>query len=250
MNIIQLCLCISPMKLCGAGLISLGVLVRMAMKDTLSVHSTSILAAPIILIVAGVIIFFTAYFGCCGSWKEHRCLITTFAVLLSFIILSEIGAAVAGYVLRGKVNETVEDGLKNMISQYNRSTDAFRKAVDKMQQHLKCCGANSSTDWANHTLDHQSVPDSCCKNLTSHCGSHALYDGSKVYQMVRLVSVLLIYIYSFIQSNMKACYISVYFLTMKSIHLISITAFSEQAILEALGSRLRGGVEYAGIPYF
>ncbi|KPP66520.1 CD63 antigen-like, partial [Scleropages formosus] len=168
--------------LCGAGLISLGVLVRMAMKDTLSVHSTSILAAPIILIVAGVIIFFTAYFGCCGSWKEHRCLITTFAVLLSFIILSEIGAAVAGYVLRGKVNETVEDGLKNMISQYNRSTDAFRKAVDKMQQHLKCCGANSSTDWANHTLDHQSVPDSCCKNLTSHCGSHALYDGSKVYQ--------------------------------------------------------------------
>ncbi|KAL4655604.1 CD63 antigen-like [Arapaima gigas] len=166
--------------LCGVGLILLGALVQVTMQNAVKIQSIS--AAPIILIVAGVIIFFIAFFGCCGSWRENRCLIITFVVLLSFIIVAEIGAAITGYVFRGKVNEKLVDGLQDMISQYNSSTYGFRKAVDKMQEYLKCCGANSSSDWANYTLDHQSVPDSCCKNLTSHCGIDAIYDDSKIYQ--------------------------------------------------------------------
>ncbi|KAG7477427.1 hypothetical protein MATL_G00069590 [Megalops atlanticus] len=168
--------------ICGLALIILGIVVQVATHNTPMIEKASGSAAPIVLIVVGVIIFFIAFFGCCGAWKENYWMVATFAVLLSLIIIIEIGAAIAGYVFRGKLGEIVDTGLKDMIARYNSSSVDFRKTMDKMQETLKCCGANSSADWANYDKDHTSVPDSCCKTVTTGCGKAAMHDPSKVYQ--------------------------------------------------------------------
>ncbi|KAJ8390491.1 hypothetical protein AAFF_G00102880 [Aldrovandia affinis] len=168
--------------LCGLALIVLGILVQVALHNTPVMRNASGSAAPLALIAVGVIIFFISFFGCCGAWKESHCMVTTFAVLLSLIIIIEIGTAIAGYIFRGKLNGIVHDGLKDMISNYKNSTDDFRKSVDKLQEDMKCCGANSSTDWGSFMSGGDSVPDSCCKNVTKSCGVGAMLDGSKVYQ--------------------------------------------------------------------
>ena len=39
-------------------------------------HNVSASSAPIVLIVVGVVVFFIAFFGCCGAWKESYCMVT------------------------------------------------------------------------------------------------------------------------------------------------------------------------------
>ncbi|XP_071777492.1 CD63 antigen [Centroberyx gerrardi] len=168
--------------ICGLALIIVGILVQMAVHSTFMIRDASASVAPLVVIGVGVVIFFIAFFGCCGAWKENYCMITTFSILLSLIIIVEIGAAIAGYIFRGKLTVIVQDSLTDMISKYNNGTDEFKKAVDKLQVDLKCCGVNSSSDWKKFKSDGISVPDSCCMNVTKDCGLRAMTDASKVYQ--------------------------------------------------------------------
>ncbi|KAK2885426.1 hypothetical protein QQF64_021206 [Cirrhinus molitorella] len=164
--------------LCGLALIVVGVLAKV------SINATAILkgytGSPLVVIVVGVVIFFIAFFGCCGAWKENQCMVTMFAVLLSIIVVIEIGAAIAGYVLRGKLTDALNKGFDIMITGYNETDN--REAIDSVQKQFKCCGGNSSEDWSKTKfLAANSVPDSCCKNITKDCGVGAIKDANKIY---------------------------------------------------------------------
>ncbi|XP_029362439.1 CD63 antigen [Echeneis naucrates] len=168
--------------LCGLALIVVGILVQVALHKTLMISDATASGAPIVIIAIGVVIFFIAFFGCCGAWKENYCMVTTFAIFLSLIIIVEIAAAIAGYVFRNKVSAVVQDSLTDMINKYNSSTTEFKDSVDQLQEDLKCCGVNSSSDWKNFGLDKNTVPDSCCVNVTENCGVGAMTDPTKVHQ--------------------------------------------------------------------
>ncbi|XP_072222579.1 CD63 antigen [Leuresthes tenuis] len=168
--------------LCGLALIVVGIMVQVSLHSTFMIHDASASGAPIVLIGVGVLIFFIAFFGCCGAWKENYCMVTTFAVLLSLIILAEIGAAIAGYVFRNKLSTIVQDSLTDMIGSYKNGTKEFKASVDKVQEDWKCCGVNSSADWRDFSSDGNTVPDSCCINVTKSCGKGAMLDANKVYQ--------------------------------------------------------------------
>ncbi|XP_060913856.1 CD63 antigen [Labrus mixtus] len=167
--------------LCGLGLIVVGIMVQVAMHKTLTIKDASASGAPIVVIGIGVVIFFIAFFGCCGAWKENYCMVTTFAILLSLIIIVEIAAAIAGYIFREKLSTIVQDSLVDMIPKYN-SSSKFKETVDKLQKDLSCCGVNSTSDWKNFYPDQNSVPDSCCVNVTVNCGSGALSTPAKLHK--------------------------------------------------------------------
>lgn len=168
--------------ICGLALIVVGVMVQVTLHKSFLISDASASAAPIFIIGVGVVIFFIAFFGCCGAWKENYCMVTTFSILLSLIILAEIAAAILGYVYRNKVSVVVQDSLTDMINNYKNSSAEFRDTVDKMQESWKCCGVNSSVDWAYFGTDGKTVPDSCCLNVTKNCGKGSMTDASKVYQ--------------------------------------------------------------------
>lgn len=64
------------LQLCGIALIVVGILVQMALHKTFMIKDASASGAPILLIGVGVVIFFIAFFGCCGAWKENYCMVT------------------------------------------------------------------------------------------------------------------------------------------------------------------------------
>ncbi|CDQ65704.1 CD63 antigen [Oncorhynchus mykiss] len=170
--------------LCGLTLVVLGVLVQVAVHNTVVINNVSASSAPIVLIVVGVVVFFIAFFGCCGAWKESYCMVTMFSLLLGLIIITEIGAAIAGYVFRGNLTVIVHESLNDMVTKYSNGTDEFQKALDNLQIDLKCCGVINATDWrGNFGPGTNSVPDSCCVNDTAGCGQGAMEDSSKVHQM-------------------------------------------------------------------
>ncbi|XP_038165278.1 CD63 antigen [Cyprinodon tularosa] len=168
--------------ICGLALIVVGVLVQVSLHKSFLIRDASASAAPIFIIAVGVVIFFIAFFGCCGAWKENHCMVTTFAVLLTLIILAEIAAAILGYVYRNKLSIVVQDSLTEMISNYKNSSAEFKKTVDDLQEVWKCCGVNNASDWKNYGEDKVTVPDSCCKNVTVGCGKGTMTDANKVYQ--------------------------------------------------------------------
>ncbi|KAJ8369906.1 hypothetical protein SKAU_G00099340 [Synaphobranchus kaupii] len=168
--------------LCGIALIVVGVLVQVVLHNTPVMRNASGSAAPLAIIGVGVVIFFVSFFGCCGAWKENYCMVTTFAVLVSVIIIVEIAAAFTGYIFRGKLNAVINAGLKEMVSKYGNGTAEYKKGMDDLQKCLKCCGANSSADWTSFRPDGDSVPDSCCKNITQGCGIRNMHDSKKVHQ--------------------------------------------------------------------
>lgn len=164
--------------LCGLALIVLGVLVKVSVNTVVVIKGYS--GSPLVLIVVGVIIFFIAFFGCCGAWKENQCMITMFAVFISLIVIIEIGAAIAGYIFRGNLTNLLNKGFDSMIAGYNETEN--HNSLDDIQKHFKCCGGNSSSDWRNSPfVALSSVPDSCCRNITKDCGKDALKDTSKIY---------------------------------------------------------------------
>lgn len=160
--------------ICGIALIGLGIYVQIYLNKSLAMKSASASGAPIVLIAVGVIIFFISFFGCCGAAKENYCMVTTFAVLLVLIFLIEIAAAIAGYVFRNKVQDVYRDAFKDNMSKYNSSTSA-KQDIDETQKAFKCCGANSSSDWNNYPpfAGTNTVPDTCCKEITAGCGKNA-----------------------------------------------------------------------------
>ncbi|XP_028309362.1 CD63 antigen [Gouania willdenowi] len=167
--------------LCGLALIVLGILVQVFLHHTLVIHDPTASGAPIVIISIGVVTFFIAFFGCCGAWKENYCMITTFSIFISLIIIAEIGAAIAGYVFRGKVTTVVNDSLTELIDEYKNSSKKIRDTVDNLQISLKCCGANSSSDWIQFGPDGKTVPDSCCITVTANCGKGTMKDAAKVH---------------------------------------------------------------------
>ncbi|XP_051281257.1 CD63 antigen [Dicentrarchus labrax] len=167
--------------LCGLALIVVGVLVQVGLHKTFTIKDAAASGVPILIIIVGVVIFFISFFGCCGAWKENYCMITTFAIFLSLIIIVEIAAAIAGYVFRNKLSGVVQDSLTDMIMHYENGTAEFKDTVDKLQEELKCCGVNSSSDWKIFSSEGNSVPDSCCKNITAGCGVGTMTDAAKVY---------------------------------------------------------------------
>ena len=64
-------------QLCGLALIVVGILVQVALHNTPMIHDATASGGPIVVIIVGVVIFFIAFFGCCGAWKENYCMVTT-----------------------------------------------------------------------------------------------------------------------------------------------------------------------------
>ncbi|XP_010774471.1 CD151 antigen-like, partial [Notothenia coriiceps] len=99
-------------------------------------------------------------------------------VLLLCIFLLEILAGVLAYIYYQQLNQELKQNLRETMTQkYQQSThEHITSAVDKLQEEFKCCGSNSSSDWAesvwirSREAEGRVVPDSCCKSLTTLCG--------------------------------------------------------------------------------
>ncbi|KAL4217389.1 cd63 antigen [Mactra antiquata] len=153
--------------LVAIALIAVGAYVQIALKDYFDLISGSVNSAAALLIAVGVIIFFIAFFGCCGAYKENRVCVLTFAGLLIFIFILEIAGGIAGFVLKGKVEETVEGYMKDNIKN-NASV------WDDVQKKFECCGIHNASDWEPRL----NPPDSCCAKPTAGCGYNTAYkDG-------------------------------------------------------------------------
>ncbi|KAL7297809.1 hypothetical protein TKK_0008842 [Trichogramma kaykai] len=123
-------------------------------------------SVPSLLIAIGSIIFFIAFFGCCGAIKENYCLIIVFAALMVIVFIMEFAAGITGYVMRNSVGEALQSKMIDTTNKYNTSLE-IRQVWDLIQRDFRCCGVNKPEDWeariSNKTERALDLPLSCCK---------------------------------------------------------------------------------------
>jgi len=164
--------------LAGCILIGFGAWSQVGARDYLNFLGENYVNTPIFIIIVGGVIFVVAFFGCCGAWKENKCMIYTYAVFLVLILIAQIGAGIAAYMLKGDLDTEVEKNMIEGMDNYGKSdfggvTDTW----DIVQKNLKCCGVQDKNDWNIHRNDTFGepglTPDSCCEaGQVKDCGKN------------------------------------------------------------------------------
>ena len=111
----------------------------------------------------------------------------TYGTTIAIILVCEIGAAVALMIFKSDVVTVIETGLLEGLDGYGLEPNvtvsghaATTQSWDELQRSMKCCGVVDYNDWhKNMNLNAtNSVPDSCCKELSEGCGAGKLIPGS------------------------------------------------------------------------
>lgn len=187
----------------GCVLIGVGAWVLVDSGDYVTLSSTVPYATgPKVLIAAGALIAVVAFLGCCGAWKENRCMLVIFFICLLVILALELAAGILGYKNRDEVEETLDkDFIEELQQHYNESgSEGTTKVIDTLQRKEKCCGWYNHTDWYRSRVGgvHHTVPDSCCKEEKEGCGAKddlsLLYKEGCKMKLVDLVKNKLKYV--------------------------------------------------------
>jgi len=201
--------------LAGLALIVVGALAHV--QVTKSGFSDSGAGAGIFIIVIGSIVFLVSFFGCAGAINNNHCMVVTFGVLLLVILLAQIAAVIAGFLLKDKLTMHLMEEMLDSQKKYPSDFDDAR-SWNETQRLLKCCGSSGYRSWNESAILNQtnSVPDSCCKNITFGCG----YGKNTPYSADDL--------------NASGCYSTIKALVNNSMLAIALVA-AAVALLEILG---------------
>lgn len=169
----------------GGAVLAVGVWALVEKSDYISLLGSSYFSASAyLLIAAGAIVILTGLIGCCATLKEIKSLLIVYLVLLLAIFLLEVIAGLLAFIkykecfpFCHQLDDEVQQNLKqNMQQRYQQpGQDSLTQAVDRLQQEFKCCGSNSSVDWADSAWIQDIkykvvVPESCCKTPGELCG--------------------------------------------------------------------------------
>lgn len=160
--------------LCGLLLVVLGALSLHATAP-LSQIGNQLGSSAIVLLIAGIIIFVIAFYGCCGAVRESHCMLVTFAVLLLVIIVVEVVACVLAFVFSSQAHDEVATGINKLFQNAREGDKLSGEAVDYFQKTLSCCGVDGPTS----TYQSLNLPASCCGGQSSCNFINANKDGCK-----------------------------------------------------------------------
>lgn len=160
--------------LTGVMIISVGTTIYAVYENFSHFLDPSYFSPATLLIVVGIFIFIIAFMGCCGAIRESTCMVLVFAVLLSFVLVLELAAAIAAYSLQDGIKDLLAEKINLTMHQYGKNQEATF-AINFMQSRLHCCGYNNSMDWVNVSLNetNMDVPDSCCAYIIDEIAEFA-----------------------------------------------------------------------------
>ena len=170
-------LCNILFALAGLLLIGIGAYTQIQATNYLNFVGNSYVTTPIFIIIVGAVVLLISCLGFFGASKESKCLIYTYAIVLTVIVIVQFGAAIAAFILRGDVEAVIEENMKKGMMNYGKPEhQGVTHTWDLVQSEYKCCGVTNSSDWAQEEQFNQGqAPDSCCK---VHLLSFQLHDRS------------------------------------------------------------------------
>ncbi|XP_022113194.1 leukocyte surface antigen CD53 [Pieris rapae] len=156
--------------LAGLTLFGLGIAALVNTSDLSGVATTPLNAIAISIIVLGAIVFLVAFFGCCGSMKENRCLLITYALCLLLLAGAKIFLVVLMFKNVDNIGDLVDDWITKAF--YNIEG---RDTIHAIENTFLCCGTTGPNSYIGIL---QALPPSCCPyDASQQCVSSNAYGG-------------------------------------------------------------------------
>ncbi|KAM4523741.1 tetraspanin-9 [Fundulus diaphanus] len=171
--------------ICGCVILGVGIYLKVSKDGNAIVDQY--LPSFELMISIGVIIMVIGFLGCCGAYRENRCMLMMFFILLLLIFILLLAAGILAAIQQKQVKEWVEGKLKE-ISPIDSQPPNVIQDMEKLQRELKCCGLTTGPgDW-------KTVPASCS------CNSTAVADkcSNKIYQEPCLTKII-----DYMKNNMQ-----------------------------------------------
>ncbi|CAH8428933.1 unnamed protein product [Schistosoma rodhaini] len=123
--------------ICGLGLIVVGALGLHSVVNHWREIEPPLQSLIIFIIVLGCFLLVLGALGMFGACTKNVCLLTTYCILLSILIVAEIAAGIFAIVEKPKVKKHVTDALRKFVHEYYRDK-YFKKVIDEIQQKVRC----------------------------------------------------------------------------------------------------------------
>lgn len=178
-----LLLCLSQFQWLVGMVVGLtGAYIWMKYKHSSLFFSSSIymyMSLPVLVTLAtGALLLFTGFMGTWVGSRDSICLQGLFVYLL--VVVFCLGSTASVLALHRSINLDSEvNPLAGVFENYTGSSqDPHSRAVDVLQESMKCCGVTNYTDWwdtswfirtGGHTL-----PLSCCNTTFTSCNGTVL----------------------------------------------------------------------------
>ena len=141
-------------------------------KDYLNFLSGQYLIAPVFIIILGTLFFLSAFFRVWDLTKkpdDRRPGLLAF--LLFIILIGNISAGIASFILRDNMYEAIKTNMHMQNGMTN-----YTATWDLVQENFKCCGLEGKDDWKD-------TPDSCCVGgKEQDYGKIAIGHGHELYE--------------------------------------------------------------------
>ena len=155
----------------GSVLIGVGVYVVVAAKDYMNFLSGQYLIAPVFIIILGTLFFLSAFCLWDLTRKPDDRSPGLLAFLLFIILIGNISAGIASFVLRDNMYEAIKTNMHMQNGMTN-----YTATWDLVQENFKCCGLDGKDDWKD-------TPESCCVGgKEQDCGKIASGQGHELYE--------------------------------------------------------------------
>lgn len=126
----------------------------------------------VLFVVLGGLMFIVTFTGCLGALRENTCLLCVNVAIIVALLVLEIACGIFGFINSVKVEQTVDEKLRNAIMFYRDPTKQdLHFIIDTAQIELGCCGSKSYIDWeaniyfncSSPSVSACGVPFSCCR---------------------------------------------------------------------------------------
>lgn len=177
-NIIKLLLVVFNViaVIIGLALLGIGAYSKYEYGDILAITESSFTSIPAMLMIMGGLVFILGFLGCFGSFRENRVVLIIYTILLVLVLMAEIVAIAISFIYKGKIEDSVEEGLHKKVDGYIEGVEDDVEIIDKIQETLQCCGVHNITSYTGNAEwvkkhGNETVPASCCPDTTGETPS-------------------------------------------------------------------------------
>ncbi|XP_029037296.1 CD151 antigen-like [Osmia bicornis bicornis] len=117
------------------------------------------------LLLMSLIASFVSLFGIFGLLKKRRNFLNIYAWCYLLFLCVIFISAIMSFRIFEEIIRRIHTDMVSSIRHYD-SLPSSKEAWDNTHRYLKCCGINSSNDWAKYSID---IPKSCCSRSIEEC---------------------------------------------------------------------------------